>query len=119
MNATSGLAELAVVRKRRYTLSFDTLASGERGQSADRLVRVAVRRDASLAPVPSGRDAGWSATATRAAAAAMVSKFGAAFGANLARWIVDSQVEEDFRTLSHDRLADGRMFNQTFGGNRG
>lgn len=49
----------------------------------------------------------------------MVSKFGAAFGANLARWIVDSQVEEDFRTLSHDRLADGRMFNQTFGGNRG
>ena len=46
-------------------------------------------------------------------------KFGPAFGEELARWIVDGAVDEDFRQFSHDRLADGNLFVQTFGGNRG
>ncbi|MFO1061132.1 MAG: FAD-binding oxidoreductase [Dongiaceae bacterium] len=46
-------------------------------------------------------------------------KFGPAFGESLARWMLAGEVEADFSRLSHDRLADGRSFTQTFGGNRG
>ena len=46
-------------------------------------------------------------------------KFGPAFGCKLARWIVDGKADEDFAQFSHDRMAAGRLFVQTFGGNRG
>ncbi|MSP68170.1 MAG: FAD-binding oxidoreductase [Alphaproteobacteria bacterium] len=46
-------------------------------------------------------------------------KVGPAFGEELARWIVTGQVEPDFAGLSHDRIVEGRLFTQTFGGNRG
>jgi sarcosine oxidase subunit beta len=46
-------------------------------------------------------------------------KFGPAFGDELAHWIMDGTVSEDFTQFSFDRLADGRPFVQTFGGNRG
>ena len=46
-------------------------------------------------------------------------KFGPAFGRELARWIVDGDVADDFAQLSHDRLSAGSPFVQTFGGNRG
>jgi len=46
-------------------------------------------------------------------------KFGPAFGEELSRWIVDGEVEDDFRQFSHDRLSGNRPFVQTFGGNRG
>lgn len=46
-------------------------------------------------------------------------KFGPAFGDELAQWIVEGTVEPDFAQFSHDRLANGSPFVQTFGGNRG
>ena len=46
-------------------------------------------------------------------------KLGPAIGEELARWIVTGEAAEDFAALSYDRLADGRPFVQTFGGNRG
>lgn len=36
----------------------------------------------------------------------------------LAAWIVDGQVADDFRQFSHDRVAAGNLFQQGFGGNR-
>ena len=46
-------------------------------------------------------------------------KFGPAFGEELADWIVSGKVAEDFAQFSYDRLAAGKSFVQTFGGNRG
>ncbi len=46
-------------------------------------------------------------------------KFGPAFGRELARWIVDGFVADDFAQLSYDRMSGHRPFEQTFGGNRG
>ncbi|MSP68171.1 MAG: FAD-binding oxidoreductase [Alphaproteobacteria bacterium] len=46
-------------------------------------------------------------------------KFGPAFGHELARWMVTGEVAADFAQFSHDRIAAGRLFVQTFGGNRG
>lgn len=46
-------------------------------------------------------------------------KLGPAIGRNLAAWIVDGTVEEDFAGLSYDRIAAGKLFTQTYGGNRG
>jgi sarcosine oxidase subunit beta len=46
-------------------------------------------------------------------------KLGPAIGRSLARWLVEGEVEEDFKRLSHDRLASGRSFAQGYGGNRG
>lgn len=45
-------------------------------------------------------------------------KTGPIFGRELVDWIVDGSVQDDFRQLSHDRVAAKRMFNQSFGGNR-
>jgi sarcosine oxidase, subunit beta len=36
----------------------------------------------------------------------------------LADWIVDGRVADDFRQFSHDRIAAGNLFQQGFGGNR-
>lgn len=46
-------------------------------------------------------------------------KVAPAIGRSLARWIVDGRVEDDFARLSHDRLAEGRLFRGAYGGNRG
>ena len=46
-------------------------------------------------------------------------KIGPAIGRELARWIQDGRTGEDFTRLSHDRLAAGRAFTQSYGGNRG
>ena len=46
-------------------------------------------------------------------------KFGPAFGAELAGWIANDEVAEDFSQFSFDRLAAENPFVQTFGGNRG
>ena len=45
-------------------------------------------------------------------------KTGPIFGRELADWIVDNEVLDDFRQFSYDRLASGKSFNQAFGGNR-
>ena len=37
----------------------------------------------------------------------------------LADWLVAGKAADDFRQLSHDRLATGNLFVQSFGGNRG
>ena len=36
----------------------------------------------------------------------------------LADWIVDRRVADDFRQFSHDRIARNQLFQQGFGGNR-
>jgi glycine/D-amino acid oxidase-like deaminating enzyme len=46
-------------------------------------------------------------------------KIGPAIGRELARWIAEGQVKEDFAGLSHDRIAAGKLFQQAYGGNRG
>ena len=46
-------------------------------------------------------------------------KTGPIMARELADWLLDDTVEDDFRRLGFDRVADGRMFVSTFGGNRG
>ncbi|MBI1779249.1 MAG: FAD-binding oxidoreductase [Proteobacteria bacterium] len=46
-------------------------------------------------------------------------KIGPALGRGLANWLVDGDAPQDFKALSHDRLASGRLFVGSFGGNRG
>ena len=45
-------------------------------------------------------------------------KTGPIFGRELAEWIINNNVRDDFRHFSYDRLASGNSFNQAFGGNR-
>ena len=45
-------------------------------------------------------------------------KTGPIFGRELADWLIDGQVRDDFREFSHDRIAAGRTIEQKFGGNR-
>ena len=45
-------------------------------------------------------------------------KIGPAIGRELANWIVDGTVAEDFRQLSYDRLAAKKLFSGGYGGNR-
>jgi sarcosine oxidase, subunit beta len=45
-------------------------------------------------------------------------KTGPIIARELADWIVDGEVKEDFRQLSHDRVVDNNLFQQRFGGNR-
>ena len=45
-------------------------------------------------------------------------KTGPIFARELVDWLVDGTVRDDFRQFSHDRVAAGRLFNQSFGGNR-
>ena len=45
-------------------------------------------------------------------------KTGPIFARELVDWLVDGTVRDDFRQFSHDRVAEGRLFNQSFGGNR-
>lgn len=46
-------------------------------------------------------------------------KLAPAIGRELADWLLTGTVADDFRQLSHDRIAAGAMFVQSFGGNRG
>ncbi len=46
-------------------------------------------------------------------------KLGPAIGERLATWILERQVDADFAALSYDRIATGKLFAQTYGGNRG
>ncbi len=46
-------------------------------------------------------------------------KIGPAIGRDLAGWIATGKVADDFAPLSYDRIADKRLFNQSYGGNRG
>lgn len=46
-------------------------------------------------------------------------KIAPAIARELARWIVEGTVAEDFLRLSYDRLAEGRTFVGRYGGNRG
>jgi len=46
-------------------------------------------------------------------------KIAPAIGRELADWVLTGQVADDFRQFSHDRFAAGRLFVQSFGGNRG
>ena len=46
-------------------------------------------------------------------------KFGPSFGLALAKWILTGGTDAEFAQFSFDRLANGRAFMQTFGGNRG
>ena len=45
-------------------------------------------------------------------------KTGPIFARELVDWLVDGTVRDDFRRFSHDRIAAGMAFNQSFGGNR-
>jgi sarcosine oxidase, subunit beta len=45
-------------------------------------------------------------------------KTGPIFARELAEWIVDGKVREDFRQFSYDRIAAGKLFKQSLGGNR-
>jgi glycine/D-amino acid oxidase-like deaminating enzyme len=42
-----------------------------------------------------------------------------AIARELADWLVEGRVREDFRQFSHDRVAAGNLFVQSYGGNRG
>jgi sarcosine oxidase subunit beta len=46
-------------------------------------------------------------------------KIAPAIGRELVGWLLTGKVADDFRQLSHDRLAAGKLFVQSFGGNRG
>lgn len=46
-------------------------------------------------------------------------KIGPAIGRELAGWIIDGRCAEDFAALSYDRVAEQRLFRQSYGGNRG
>ena len=46
-------------------------------------------------------------------------KTGPVLARELVDWMVDDAVRDDFRQLSHDRIAEGNLFKQVFGGNRG
>ena len=46
-------------------------------------------------------------------------KIGPAIGRALAGWIADGTAADDFAQLSHDRVAQGRLFAGAYGGNRG
>jgi sarcosine oxidase subunit beta len=46
-------------------------------------------------------------------------KIGFGIGRQLAGWIIDGTAADDFRALSNDRFAAGKMFQQKYGGNRG
>lgn len=46
-------------------------------------------------------------------------KIAPAIGKELASWLLGGSAADDFRQLSHDRIATGRLFVQAFGGNRG
>lgn len=46
-------------------------------------------------------------------------KIAPAIAEELAAWLVDGRAADDFRQLSHDRVGEGRLFVQSYGGNRG
>jgi sarcosine oxidase subunit beta len=46
-------------------------------------------------------------------------KLGPAIGRRLADWIVDGEIDDEFRQMSYDRITEDRPFVQRFGGNRG
>ncbi len=46
-------------------------------------------------------------------------KIAPAIGRELADWLLTGKVADDFSQLSHDRIAQGNLFVQSFGGNRG
>jgi glycine/D-amino acid oxidase-like deaminating enzyme len=46
-------------------------------------------------------------------------KIAPAIGRELADWLLTGKVADDFRQFSHDRVAQGNLFVQSFGGNRG
>ena len=46
-------------------------------------------------------------------------KIAPAIGKELADWLLTGRVADDFRQFSHDRIAQGHLFVQSFGGNRG
>jgi sarcosine oxidase, subunit beta len=46
-------------------------------------------------------------------------KIAPAIGRELADWLLTGKVTDDFRQFSHDRFAQGNLFVQSFGGNRG
>ena len=46
-------------------------------------------------------------------------KIAPAIGRELADWLLVGKVADDFRQFSHDRIAAGKLFVQSFGGNRG
>jgi glycine/D-amino acid oxidase-like deaminating enzyme len=46
-------------------------------------------------------------------------KVAPAIARELADWLIEGRVADDFRQLSHDRIAAGRPFVQSYGGNRG
>jgi len=46
-------------------------------------------------------------------------KIAPAIGRELASWLLTGGVADDFRQFSHDRIASGKLFVQSFGGNRG
>ena len=46
-------------------------------------------------------------------------KIAPAIGRELADWLLTGKVADDFRQFSHDRIAQGNLFVQSFGGNRG
>jgi sarcosine oxidase, subunit beta len=46
-------------------------------------------------------------------------KIAPAIGRELADWLLTGKVADDFRQFSHDRIAAGKLFVQSFGGNRG
>jgi sarcosine oxidase, subunit beta len=46
-------------------------------------------------------------------------KIGPALGRELANWIVNGKVAQDFTQLSYDRISKGQLFQQSYGGNRG
>jgi sarcosine oxidase subunit beta len=48
-----------------------------------------------------------------------VFKIAPAIGRELADWLLTGKVADDFRQFSHDRVAAGKLFVQSFGGNRG
>jgi len=45
-------------------------------------------------------------------------KTGPIFARELADWIIDGRVRDDFRQFSYDRMSSGTPFQQSFGGNR-
>jgi glycine/D-amino acid oxidase-like deaminating enzyme len=46
-------------------------------------------------------------------------KIAPAIGRELVGWLLTGRAAADFRQLSHDRIGEGRLFVQAFGGNRG
>jgi len=86
---------------------------------ADRSVCGALRRDAGLVSVRRPARGRRPAMPDFSGGSGHGFKIAPAIAKELADWLLNGEAADDFRQFSHDRIAQGNLFVQSFGGNRG